>query len=393
MTRRLHIIQTVATIAEWSGGPSRAIRDLCEALGRTGARVSLVVGDDPTRDDVLLAPDPALATLTIVPAVRRFGIPWQDLSTAIGALLRPGEATIIHDNGIWTPANIAAAAAARRHRLPLVISPHGMLDAWAMAHHGGRKRIAWALYQRRLLQQAAGLCATAPREAGPIHALFPGKPVALIANGVACPEQLPDRTARDTASARTILYMSRIHPVKNLLALVDAWASLATDPAFAAWTLVIAGPDELGHRAEVAARIKSLGIGSRIRLRGPVPDTEKAAAFADADVFVLPSFTENFGIVVAEALAAGVPAIVSNGAPWASIESAGCGWFTGTDAASLADAMAAAMRLSPAERRAMGARGHAHVRQNFGWERIALQASGYYQWLLNGGPRPEFVHV
>ena len=119
----------------------------------------------------------------------------------------------------------------------------------------------------------------------------------------------------------------------------------------------------------------------------------KAAAFADADVFILPSFTENFGIVVAEALAAGVPVIVSNGAPWASVETQGCGWFTGTDSASLAAAMAASMRLSPAERRAMGVRGHAHVLRDFSWKQIAAQTLDYYQWLLHGGTRPEFVDV
>lgn len=393
MTQPLHIIQTIAGIAERSGGPSRVIRDLCEALGRTGARVSLVTGHDPARDDALLAPDPALATLTIVPKVRRFGIPWRDFSGTIAGLLRPGETTIVHDNGLWTPANIAAGAAVRRHGLPLVISPHGMLDAWAMAHHGGRKRLAWPLYQQRLLAQAAGLCATAPREATPIRARFPDKPIAVIANGVTCPDTVPDRRARDDASHRTIYYMSRIHPVKNLLAMVDAWAGLAADPAFAAWTLVIAGPDEDGHRAQVADRITAHGIGTRVRLEGPVPDAEKAGSFAAADVFVLPSFTENFGIVVAEALAAGVPVIVSNGAPWASVETEGCGWFTGTDAASLAGAMAAAMRLSPAERRAMGVRGHAHVLRDFSWHRIANQTLDYYHWLLHGGARPEFVDV
>jgi len=393
MTAPLHVIQTVAGIAERSGGPSRTIRDLCEALGRAGARVSLVAGHDPARDDALLAPDPALATLTIVPRGGRFGVPIREFTAAIAALVKPDEPTIVHDNGIWLPANIAAGAAAHRLGLALVISPHGMLDAWAMAHHGSRKKIAWALYQRRLFDQAVGLCATAPREAEPMHRRFPGKPVALIANGVSCPERVPDRSARENAPGRTMYYMSRIHPVKNLLTLIDAWASLVGDQAFADWTLVIAGPEESGHGAELATRIGALGIGSRVRMQGRVPDAAKAAAFADADVFILPSFTENFGIVVAEALAAGVPVIVSNGAPWASVETQGCGWFTGTDSASLAAAMAASMRLSPAERRAMGVRGHAHVLRDFSWKQIAAQTLDYYQWLLHGGTRPEFVDV
>lgn len=391
MTPPLHVVQTVGTIAERSGGPARTIRDLCEALGRAGARVTLLAGHDPEKDDALLPPDPAIATTHLVPVRRRFGVPRHDFAGALAGLSAPP--TIIHDNGIWGASNVSVAAAARRIGVPLVISPHGMLDPWAMAYHGGRKKIAWALYQRRILDQARGLFATAVREAGPMRERVPGPPIALIANGVPCPATPPDRSDRDNAKARTMLFMSRIHPKKNLPVLVDAWAGLASDPDFADWTLVVAGPDELDHRAELVARVRALGIADRVRFDGPVPEIGKSAAFAAADVFVLPSFSENFGIVVAEALAAGVPAIVSDGAPWASLETERCGWFTGTDRASLATAMADAMHRSPAERRAMGIRGHAHVARDFGWDNIARQTLAYYHWLLDGGTPPDFVHA
>ena len=303
------------------------------------------------------------------------------------------EGDILHDNGIWSPANIAAGAAARRLGLPMVISPHGMLDPWAMAHNAARKKLAWRLYQRRLLTEARGLLATAERELAPIRALLPGKPVALIPNGVACPPVMPDRSSRDRATARTVLFMSRLHPKKNLPGLIDAWAPLAAQPEFADWTLVIAGPDEGDHGAALVARVAALGLQRRVLIEGPVPDAAKDAAFATADLFVLPSFSENFGIVVAEALAQGVPAIVSDGAPWASLITQGCGWFTGTDPASIGAALAEAMRLSPAERRQMGERGHAYVQRNFGWEGIAAQTLAYYRWLLYGDAKPEFVHV
>jgi glycosyltransferase involved in cell wall biosynthesis len=392
MTRELHVIQTIGSIAERSGGPARTIRDLGEALARQGARVTLLAGHDQARDDALLPPDPALVTTVLVPVDRQIVMPRYDFCSAIRQLPTAGDA-IVHDNGIWGPNNIAVGTAARRLGLPLVISPHGMLDPWAMAYKPVRKRLAWTLYQRRLLDQARGLTATAAREAEPMQARMPGKPIALIANGVPCPPVVPDRSARDTATARTMFYMSRIHPKKNLLGLVDAWAPLAAQPEFAAWTLVIAGPDELNHSAELTARIDALGLKQRILVEGPVPETGKAAALAAADVLVLPSFSENFGIVVAEALAHGVPAIVSDGAPWASLATERCGWFTGTDTASIGAAMAEAMRLSPEERRAMGVRGHAHVQRDFGWDRIAGQTLAYYRWLLYGGARPEFVNV
>lgn len=392
MTAPLHVIQTVGSIAERTGGPARTIRDLSEALARQGARVTLVAGHDPRNDDALLPPDPALVRTVLVPVDRRLRLPRYDFTAAIGGLPR-GKDTIVHDNGIWSPSNLAVGIAARRLDLPLVISPHGMLDPWAMAHHGGRKAIAWTLYQRRLLHQARGLLATAARETGPMRQRVPGWPIAQIANGVACPATMPDRSERDTASARVVFVMARIHPKKNLVGLIDAWRPLAFDPEFADWTLVIAGPDELDHSAELRARVTTLGLAGRVRVAGPVPDADKDAAFAAADLFVLPSFSENFGIVVAEALARGVPAIVSDGAPWASLETEGCGWFVGTEPASIGAALRAAMQLSPAERCAMGRRGHAHVQRDFGWDPIASQTLAYYRWLLYGGAKPEFVHV
>jgi len=387
---RLHVIQTIGSIAERSGGPARTVRDLSEALARQGVRVTLLAGHDPARDDGLLPPDPALVTTVMVPVQRQLGLPAFDFTAAMVDKV-DDETTIVHDHGIWSPSNIGAGRAARRLGLPLVISPHGMLDPWAMAYKRGRKAIAWRLYQHRLLQLARGLCATAAREAGPMRALMPDKPIALIPNGVACPPSVPDRVARDDAASRTLLYLSRLHPKKNLLTLLEAWAPLAAQPRFAAWTLVIAGPDELGHRAELAARIAKLHLHRSVQLRDAVPESAKTEVFAGADLFILPSLSENFGITVAEALAQGVPAIVSNGAPWESLASERCGWFTGTDVDTLQTAMAEAMALSAAERRAMGVRGHAYIAQDFAWSAIAAKTLDFYQWLRHGGTPPDFV--
>jgi glycosyltransferase involved in cell wall biosynthesis len=383
----LHVVQTVGSIAERSGGPARTIRDLSEALARQGAQVTLLAGHDPVHDDALLPPDAALVTTVLVPVRRRYGLPHYDFTTAVAALSpRPA---ILHDNGIWSPSNVGAAAAARRFAIPLVISPHGMLEPWAMAYRRGRKTVAWSLYQRRILRQARGLCATARSEAGPIRARLPGTPVAVIPNGVACPPQVPDRSHRDTASARTLFYMSRIHPKKNLVTLIEAWSQLTA--RFPDWSLRIAGPDELGHSAELQHKIAAMRLQHSVRIEAAIPEAAKAAAFAEADLFVLPTLSENFGIVVAEALAEGVPAIVSNGAPWESLVTEGCGWFTGTDAASLGAAMAEAMALCPEARRQMGVRGHALVQRDFGWDGIAAKTLSFYHWLLHGGALPDFV--
>lgn len=379
MNATVHVIQTVASLAEAAGGPPRTVVGLCEAMARAGARVDLIAGDEAP-----LLPDPALVVPRLVRGRRAF-------RGAVAAARRqvPGPA-ILHDNGIWSGANRAAMAAARGQRLPYVISPHGMLEPWALGHHRYRKRLAMALFQRRALAGAAALFATAEPERAAIRRLFPRVPIALIANGVGA--QPAPRPRRDDGPA-TLLFLSRLHPKKNLLGLLEAWAVVAADPRLARWTLRIAGPDEGGHAAVVAARIAALGPGGRVILDGPVAETAKGMVFAAADLFVLPSFSENFGIVVTEALAHGVPVIATTGTPWAELPERGCGWSVAPEPAELAAVLTEAMLLPAAQRVEMGARGRAWVAAAFGWDGIAAQTLGVYEWLLHRGRRPDCVDV
>ncbi len=381
MSRPLHSIQIAGTLAEAAGGPPRTIVALSDSLARAGVAVD-VVADAASP----MLPVPAGVGTRIVNRFREF-------PDAVGAALaaRPGHSTILHDNGIWSGANRAAMAAARRHRLRYVISPHGMLEPWAMAHHRGRKRVAWLAYQQRALAGAAGLLATAEQERAAIRALFPKLPIATIANGVDVPARPAPRPLRQPGDPATLLFMSRLHPKKNLIGLLEAWARLAADPALDHWTLTISGPDEGGYRAEVETHARKLGVEARVQFTGPVAETEKAAAFAACDVFVLPSFSENFGIVVTEALAHGVPVIATFGAPWAELPLRGCGWWVAPTPEALAGALGEAMRLLPVARAAMGARGRDWVARAFGWADIAAQTRDFYAWLLHGGSRPDFV--
>ncbi|WP_439532509.1 glycosyltransferase [Polymorphobacter sp.] len=378
----LRIVQSVDSLAEMQGGPSRTIVLLAEAQARAGADVHLVARTEPDGAP-LLRSDPALAPLTQVKGSA-------DRRRVTARLLDVPGRSILHDNGVWLSANRAAAASARRVRRPFVISPHGMLEPWALAWNPGRKRLALALFQQRLLDTAAGLLATAEPERANLRRLVKRTPIAVIANGVEMPAAVPPHNPAPDAP-RTMLFLSRIHPKKNLPALVDAWSMLMDRPEFGHWRLVIAGPDERGHRAELALQIAGLGLASRIELRGSVPDVRKSVLYAGSDLFILPSSSENFGIVVAEALAHGRPVITTTGTPWSDLPAIGAGWWTEPTAEALAGAMAEAMLLPPAAREAMGARGAALVAARHGWPLIAGQTLEFYRWLLEGGPRPEFV--
>lgn len=297
---------------------------------------------------------------------------------------------MIHSHGLWAPANHWASRAAYRNRIPLVIHPRGMLEPWALGHKAWKKRIGMGLFQRRDLDIADVFIATSLQEYENIRRLGLHQPVALIPNGV---RLMPTycavrRPAEQSERVRTALFLSRVHPVKGLLNLLQAWAELSPR----GWRLRIAGPDEGGHLAEVTALARRLGIAESIDYVGEIDGARKSDAYRDADLFVLPTFSENFGVVVAEALAHEVPVITTRGAPWADLVAYRCGWWIDIGIDPLVEALRAAMELGDDERRAMGIRGREYVRR-YDWDLVAQATVSLYSWILGRGPRPECVRT
>jgi glycosyltransferase involved in cell wall biosynthesis len=384
----LNILTVVAGLQR-NAGPPHTVKALCEHL-------SPLVGEDvlafPQSDGAhgdMLAVDPQRVHLHPVPSRRfttlrlsfSFGF-----SATLRALCREHRIQIVHNNGLWLPCNHAAASVAASLKIPLITSTHGMLAPWSLAHKSWKKRLAWGLYQKRDIQRAACLHATAEHEYQQLRALGLRQPVAVIPNGVEAPDAAPRKS---TSGPRTILFVGRIYPVKGLLNLVAAWGKVRAS----GWRIVIAGPDEAGHQAEVRRAIADAGLEDCFEFPGPVHDGAKWDLYRTADLFVLPSFTENFGMVVAEALACGVPVITTHGAPWVELEERGCGWWVEIGAEPLAAALREAMALSDAERHEMGARGRRLVEEKYAWPGIAKQMVSVYEWVLSGGPPPECVRV
>ena len=381
MNGELAAVHTIARIALADGGPARTVAALCRALAAEGARVELVTGavegietGVPTR---------------VSGGARRWGR-FQPHPARFGPLLRERlqatGAAVVHDHGLWLASNHAAAGVSAEARVPRIVSPRGMLSEWSLAHRGWKKRIAWRAFQRHDLDSAAALHATSELEAEEIRSAGVAGPIAIVPNGVDLPAPAePRRMEQDRT--RRFLFLSRIHPKKGLESLIEAWARARP----AGWELVIAGPDERGHRAAIAKRANALGPEAAIRFRGPVSDTEKWDLYGSADVFVLPTSSENFGVVVAEALASGVPVITTRAAPWSALAERRCGWWTELGAEPLAAALREAAQIGDDERRAMGARGRRLVEERFGWQAIARRMLAVYRWLAGDADAPEWV--
>ena len=378
----LRVVHTINGLRADHGGPSRSVGALASSTAARGASVEIVAGHAPS-DEVIgpgavpvhLAERPG-GTDLLRPHASSFGRALAD---------RVGPESIVHDHGLWLPSNRIASAVASRSSVPRVVSARGMVSAWALAQGAAKKRLAWGLYQKRDLSRAALLHATSSGEAEALRALGLRVAIATIANGVDLP---PDDAPPSAASeVRTALFLGRLHPVKGLLDLVEAWARIRP----AGWQLVLAGPDEDGHRSDVERALGEAGLTDTVSFTGPVDNDAKWPMYRRADLFVLPSHSENFGIVVAEALAARVPVLTTTGTPWASLATHRCGWWTPTGPDGITAALVEATTLSRDALRDMGERGYALVADQYSWRRAAQQMVEAYTWILNRGPRPDFV--
>lgn len=292
---------------------------------------------------------------------------------------------IVDVQGIWTYPSLANLRHARRTGTPYLVTPRGMLDPWARRNSAWKKKIAGTLFEQAHLKGACALRATAEMEAQYFRDMGLTNPIAVVPNGLT----LPDLAPRSDRDLRSILFLSRIHPKKGVDFLLQAWATLQAE--FPDWEIVIAGIDENGHEADLKALARKLGL-SRVRFVGEAHGDAKQKLYRDADLFVLPTHAENFGLVVAEALAQETPVITTRNAPWQGLESEACGWWIDLDQGLLTDTLRQALSRPAQDLAAMGRRGRAWVQRDFAMAQVAEKMREVYLWAARRGARPEYVH-
>lgn len=299
-----------------------------------------------------------------------------------------GGADVIHNFGTWSPFNHRISVNARQSKIPEVFCPMGMLEPWSLAQKPLKKRLGWMLYQRRDIASSAAIHATARSEAENLRALGIRVPIAVIPRGIDIPNHHPtQRSLRPDSSEKTILFLSRIHPKKGLLELVEACSRLKTRN----WKVIVTGPDSGGYQATIEKAVSSAQLQDKFNFVGPVYGEQKSTLFAQADLFVLPTHSENFGVVIAEALAHGVPVITTTGTPWAELNEVGCGWCIPTGVPALESTLSEAISMPNSKLAEMGARGRTLVEERYTWPAIIQKHIALYEWLVGGGQRPDFI--
>ncbi len=372
------IVHIVPTINNEASGPTYSVVRLCESIMNTGAELELSV----LRSFGTNVKPPYLHDFKIL-GLRRLGFS-SGMHNWLKAKGVNSEVEVLHNHSLWMMPNVYPGWVASKYNIPYMVSPRGTLSEKAMNLGSKIKYPFWYLVQKPALRSVSCFHATALNEYEDIRRHKFNQPVAVVPNGVDIPEYLNYEKTRE----RTLLFLSRIHPKKGIDNLLNAWKIVRSK--FPEWELKIVGPDNFGHLDEMKKLSAKLKL-SRVEFTGPLFGQEKQMAYQQADLFVLPTYSENFGLAVAEALAAGTPAIVTKGAPWEGLNTHGAGQWIDIGVDPLVASLEDMMSRSREELTQMGVNGREWMKRDFSWDKIGAQMVETYQWMLGQASKPDWV--
>lgn len=369
----MRVVHVVPDLAPESGGPAENVPRLCAALRKAGVAAELLtVG--PLAEG-LPAGLPARGCRAAMPARLRRS---PELAHALAAV----PTDIVHAHCLWQLPLAYAARAAARRRLPLVISPRGMLAPWSLQRSPVLKLLARLLVHPGAFRQAAGWHATSEPEARDIAAYGLTQPVCVAPNGIEPPADDPQAAraaylaaAPELQGRRVLLFYSRFHPKKRVLELIRDFGALAS--AQPDWHLLLAGIPEAYTTGDLVEEARAAGLAGRVTA---LDGRSLPKPYALAELFVLPTHDENFGRAIAEALAHGLPVLTTQGTPWAEIETWGAGRWVALD--DVRPALRELLALDRDTLRQMGKRGGTAVLERFAWPAVVRPLVEFYRGLL-----------
>ena len=375
----MKVIQVVPDIAHESSGVSSTILSMCRGLFNAKCDVELYSNGLPK--------GMSFPYMAVECAAKKFPAARLGRSPEMYARLKVAckTADVIHNNSLWMMPNVYPYWAAKGMPIKVVTSPHGTMNRWALKR-GRLQKTIFGVLQFPALRRTDMFHATCEKEYNEIRALGYKQPIAIVPIGIDIPN-VADTKKISRGGLKKVVFFGRLHKVKAIDNLVNAWGLVAE--RFEDWELVIVGPD-CGARVELEGLVESNKI-PRVRFVGELNGQKKYDFLVAADLCVLPSHTENFGITVAEALACGTPVIASQGTPWKGLAENGCGWWIPIGVEPLAKQLQESLAMDVSELLAMGGRGREWMRRDFDWNAMGRKMKVAYEWLLGLGDRPEWI--
>ena len=382
----MRVLHVIPGLAAAHGGPSYAVPAMAAALVRQGVQVDVVTtaGPDPGAAAAPLT-DPVLADgVRFLFFARQRPRSWSfSLPLSRWIFRHIADYDVLHVHALFAYPTLASCMAARRRGVPYVLRPLGTLDPWGLKFRRWKKIPYFKLIERRNLSGAAAVHATSTLEERGIRALGLPLRVVTIPLGIDMPDRPPEkRRAPSDPGPLNVLFLSRLHPIKGLELLIDAIAEVGSPVAY---RLLLAGDGELQYVRGLRELTVRRGVADRVRFGGFVSGDAKQRLLAQADLFVLPSYSESFGVAVAEAMAAGIPVIVSDRVGLATaVEKAGAGLVVPLEVKNLAAALTGLLG-DPQRRRDLGAAGRSFVESELTWPSVAARLIRLYEDIARTG--------
>ncbi len=311
--------------------------------------------------------------------------------------LLDAELSLLHVHGLWQYYSVACLRWAQKSRNPYIVSPHGMLDPWALNNSRLMKIIAAWVYENPHLKNAACLHALNRAEAKAIRSYGLTNPIAVIPNGVDLPNEkqldFPLWRKKLPHGAKILLFLSRIHPKKGLPILLRAWKKIQPFAQRDGWYLIVAGWSQSKHEQELKTLAQALELSESILFVGSQYGRERDSTFQHADAFILPSLSEGLPMVVLEAWAFGLPVLMTDECNMPEGFKKGAALRLPLDVDRMADMIRYFIALNENEKLFIGQKGKNLVQEQFAWQKVATDMIDVYRWVQEGGIPPSVIDI
>lgn len=374
----MKILSFVSSLDLSSGGPSRSVPMLVKGLAELGVDITLMtIRSENMNIHSLEGTSAKLKVLS--PSFSR---------KEIAKYLADERFELIQIQSVWEMPYHKVILEARKQNIPYIVTPRGMLEPWSLSQKKWKKKLAWWLYQRNDVQKSACVFTTAKMEAEHVSNLGITTCKAVIPNGIET-DAYPCKTSVECVK-KQVLFLSRVHVKKGIELLFEAWKRLHSD--YVDWQLLVIGNGETEYIHSLENRVESFGLKDSIKILPPVFGEAKIKVYQESALFCLPSFSENFGMVIAEAMSCGTPVITTTNCPWEILNETDTGWCVDLSVENLEHALREAMGMDANALYDMGQRASKLIYDNFDYRSVTRKTLRLYEWLLNSGEKPEFVY-
>lgn len=391
----MKVLTFITSIDQTKGGPSRSVPIFVRGLAQEKVDITFMFIKSDNMN--LHALDDTTAKIHILPPNYK--------KIDLIDFIAKEKFDVIHGQSIWEPLFHQMRIIADKFNIPYILTPRGTLEPWSLQQKKWKKKIARWLYQDKDLSKCSCIYTTAEMEANNIRKLGFSNPLCVIPNGIET-DGYPCRKDPSIVK-KQILFLSRIHPKKGIEILIDAFKNICVKKQeFSDWNVIVIGNGENSYIEKLKQRIDSIGLQDKISILPPAFGKRKIQIYHESSIFCLPTYSENFGMVIAEAMSCGVPVITTNGTPWQLLngdistmganldilgENKRTGWCIDLSVENIEKTLLEAMSLPSDQLYNLGQKGSILIKENFNYHSVAKKNKELYEWILTKKNKPSFV--